>query len=118
MKSQYYGGLLENLVYMECCKQGSWAQEDIGIYHFRDKRKHEVDIVIERSNANIIGIEVKASASVKTQDFKGLATLAEFAGKAFEAGILFYTGQEILPFKQGALTFYALPIGLFSAEMQ
>ncbi len=118
LKSQYYGGLLENLVYMECCKQASWAQEDIGIYHFRDKRKHEVDIVIERSNANIIGIEVKASASVKTQDFRGLATLAEFAGKAFEAGILFYTGQEILPFKQGALTFYALPIGLFSAEMQ
>jgi predicted AAA+ superfamily ATPase len=118
LKSQFYGGLLENLVYMECCKQASWAQEDIGIYHFRDKRKHEVDIVIERSNASIIGIEVKASASVKTQDFRGLAKLAEFAGKAFETGVLFYTGQEILPFKQGANTFYALPIGLFSGDLQ
>ena len=116
LKSQYYGGLLENLVYMECCKQASWAEEEIGMYHFRDKRKREVDIVIERSNSEIIGIEVKASASVKTQDFRGLVTLAEFAGKAFKAGILFYTGQEILPFKQGAITFYALPIGLFSAE--
>ena len=86
------------------------------MYHFRDKRKREVDIVIERSNADIIGIEVKASASVKTQNFKGLAALAEFSGKNFVAGILFYTGQKILPFKQGALTFYALPIGLFSAE--
>jgi len=118
LTSQYYGGLLENLVYMECCKQASWAQEDIGIYHFRDKRKHEVDIVLERSNGDIIGIEVKASASVKTQDFKGLVTLAEFAGKAFKTGIVFYTGQEVLPFKQGAITFYALPIGLFSAEIQ
>jgi hypothetical protein len=118
LKSQYYGGLLENMVYMECCKQASWAQEDIGMYHFRDKRKHEVDIVIEQSNAKIIGIEVKASASIKSQDFKGLVKLAEFAGTAFEAGILFYTGQDILPFKQGRLTFYALPIGLFSAKMQ
>jgi predicted AAA+ superfamily ATPase len=118
LKSQFYGGLLENLVYMECCKQASWAQEDIGMYYFRDKRKHEVDIVIERSNTTIIGVEVKASASVKTQDFRGLAKLAEFAGKAFETGVLFYTGQEILPFKQGANTFYALPIGLFSGDLQ
>ena len=118
LKSQFYGGLLENLVYMECCKQASWAQEDIGMYYFRDKRKHEVDIVIERSNTKIIGVEVKASASVKTQDFRGLAKLAEFAGKAFETGVLFYTGQEILPFKQGANTFYALPIGLFSGDLQ
>ena len=113
LQSQYYGGLLESLVYMECCKQGSWAQEEVGMYHFRDNRQQEVDIVLERSNGKIIGIEVKASASVKSQDFKGLSALAEFSGDTFEQGILFYTGQEILPFKQGELTFYALPIGLF-----
>lgn len=113
LTSQYYGGLLESLVYMECCKQASWALEEVGMYHFRDNRQHEVDIVLERSNARIIGIEVKASASLKIQDFKGLATLAEFSGAAFEQGFLFYTGQEILPFRYGKLTFYALPIGLF-----
>ena len=112
LQSQHYGGLLENLIYMECCKQASWAQEDINLYHFRDNRKHEVDIVLERNNAKLIGIEIKASASVKTQDFKGLATLAEFAGNQFERGILFYTGQEILPFQYESMTFYALPIGL------
>ena len=112
LQSQHYGGLLENLIYMECCKQASWAQEDINLYHFRDNRKHEVDIVLERNNAKLIGIEIKASASVKTQDFKGLATLAEFAGNQFERGILFYTGQEILPFQYENRTFYALPIGL------
>jgi predicted AAA+ superfamily ATPase len=116
LQSQYYGGLLENLVYMECCKQASWAQEDVAIYHFRDNNQHEVDIVLERSNAKIIGIEIKASASVKSQDFKGLVKLAEFSGKAFEQGILFYTGQEVLPFKLGELTFYALPIGLFLGD--
>ena len=112
LQSQHYGGLLENLIYMECCKQASWAQEDINLYHFRDNRKHEVDIVLERSNAKLIGIEIKASASVNSQDFRGLATLAEFAGDQFEQGILFYTGQEILPFQYESMTFYALPIGL------
>ena len=112
LQSQHYGGLLENLIYMECCKQASWAQEDINLYHFRDNRKHEVDIILERSNAKLIGIEIKASASVNSQDFRGLATLAEFAGDQFEQGILIYTGQEILPFQYESMTFYALPIGL------
>ena len=96
--SQYYGGLLESLVYMECCKQASWGQEEVGMYHFRDRNQHEVDIVLERANGNIIGVEVKASASINPQDFRGLSVLAEFSGKAFEQGVLFYTGQEILPF--------------------
>ena len=113
LKSQFYGGLLENLVFMEFCKQASWAQEEPGIYHFRDNRQNEVDIVLERGNNTVIGVEVKASASVKTQDFKGLSTLADYAGAAFIQGILFYTGQDILPIKSGRHVFYALPIGLF-----
>ena len=113
LDSQYYGGLLESLVFMECCKQASWAGEEVGLYHFRDNRKHEVGIVLERSNGNIIGIEIKASASVRVEDFKGLATLAEFASKRFEQGILFYSGKEILPFHYRDHNFYALPHGLF-----
>lgn len=112
LNSQYYGGLLENLLYMECYKQAGWAQEEVTLYNFRDKQKNEVDIVLERPNTNIIGIEVKASSSVKIQDFKGLAKLAEFAGEKFERGVLFYSGEKILPFRQGNLTFYALPVSL------
>jgi len=112
LNNRHYGGLLESLIYMEICKHGGWSQEEVGIYHFRDKRKHEVDIVLERSDLKIIGVEVKASASVKPGDFKGLVTLAEFAGDAFEQGFLFYNGREILPFRQGERIFYALPIGM------
>ena len=111
LQSHHYGGLLETLVYMECCKQASWAQEDINLYHFRSNRKHEVDLILERNNEKIIGIEIKATASVKSQDFKSLAMLAKFAGNRFEQGILFYTGQEILPFQYENMSFYALPIG-------
>ena len=83
------------------------------LYHFRDKRKHEVDIVIERSNATLIGIEIKASATVRTEDFKALSKLADFAGKKLDCGILFYTGNKLLPFKYNDMTFHAIPISLF-----
>lgn len=117
LRSRYYGSLLESMVYMECCKQAAWAREHAVVYHFRDNRQHEVDMVMERSDARIIGIEIKASSSVKSEDFKGLAALAAFAGSAFERGVVFYTGEDVLPFRQDGLTFYALPIGLLLGGM-
>ncbi|PHS20101.1 MAG: AAA family ATPase [Kangiella sp.] len=112
--SQYYGGLLESLIFMEFQKHAQWSDNQSSFYHFRDKHKNEVDIVLEQTNGDIIGIEVKASASIKTQDFRGLKKLAEFSGKKFQRGILFYSGTDILPFHQDGNEFYALPIGLMA----
>lgn len=78
ISSSNFGGLLENLIFMELLKQNSWSDEQVSLFHFRDKYKNEVDIVLERDNNQIIGIEVKASATIKQQDFKGLIKLAEF----------------------------------------
>lgn len=108
--SNFYGGLLENFVLMELFKHSGWASEDIRLYHFRDKKKNEVDIVIEKDDARIIGVEVKGSASVSQDDFKGLHELSLFAGNRFEKGILFYTGGQLLPMKFKNNTFYAVPI--------
>ena len=115
LASAHYGGLLESFVYMECCKHAAWAEEEVGCWHFRDNRKREVDIVLERADGRIIGIEVKASASIRREDFKGLAALAELAGGTFERGILFYGGQQALPFDVGGRRFQALPLGLLLA---
>ena len=114
MNSPYYGGLLENLIYMECYKQAARTKEDVNLYHFRDNRRHEVDIVLERDNGRITGIEVRASASVKTQDFRGPAKLAAFAGPLFAGGVLFYAGEDILPFSVAGHRFYALPMDLIT----
>ena len=116
LNSSYYGGLLENLIYMECYKQVAWAKEEVTLYHFRDNRQYEVDIVLERDNGEITGIEVKASASVNIQDFRGLARLAAFAGPLFAGGILFYAGEDILPFNVAGQRFYALPMGLITMD--
>ena len=47
LDSMYYGGILESFVVMECFKHLAWSEEIMNIYHFRDKRKNEVDIVLE-----------------------------------------------------------------------
>ena len=110
LTSPHYGALLETLVYTELAKHAEWAEEEVGLYHFRDKRKREADIVVERPDGRIVGVEVKASATVRREDFNGLAALAEFAGAGFERGVLFYTGAHVLPFHRGAVKFHALPL--------
>ncbi|MDE2655375.1 MAG: ATP-binding protein [Gemmatimonadota bacterium] len=110
LTSPHHGALLETLVYTELAKHGEWADEEVGLYHFRDKRKREADIVVERPDGRIIGVEVKASATVRREDFNGLAALAEFAGAGFERGVLFYTGAHVLPFHRGDVRFHALPL--------
>ena len=112
LASPHYGGLLESLVCMEFCKHNAWAEEEVDLWHFRDNRKREVDIVMERGDSRIIGVEVKASASVRKEDFLGLAALAESAGDTFERGVLFFGGQDVLPFSVGGRRFHALPLGM------
>lgn len=113
INSPYFGGLLENLIFMELLKQNSWADDPVELYHFRDKHQHEVDIVMEQANNQIIGIEIKASATIKQQDFYGLIKLAEFNPTNFQYGLLFYSGEEVLSFSQKNIALYALPLSLF-----
>lgn len=113
LNSPHYGGLLENLIYMELLKQNGWSEEKVELLHFRDKYQNEVDIVIERDNHQIIGIEIKGAATVNMHDFKGLIKLAEFNPSKFQYGVIFYSGKEILPFSQNNIKLFALPISLF-----
>ena len=117
LASPHYGGLLESLVFMECGKHAAWAEEAVALWHFRDNRKREVDIVLERADSRIVGVEVKASATVRPEDFRGLAALADFAGSAFERGVLFYGGPEALPFRFNGNRFFALPLGMLAAAV-
>lgn len=114
-QSQFYGGLLENLLYLECRKHNGWANDEVRIYHYQDNRKNEVDLVLEQNNGEIIGLEVKASATIP-KDFRGLNALSEQTGKRFRHGVLFYSGREILPFHQQNRLFYALPISLIGSQ--
>ena len=64
--------ILETFIFQELRRQGSWHEEMVSFSHFRDKDKMEVDVVVE-SGGRVAGVEVKATATVTSDDFKGLA---------------------------------------------
>ena len=90
------GNLLESFIVQQLSAQAAWTDPDLRFWHYRDKDRVEVDVVITRGRKTW-GIEVKAAASVTSRDGRGLARLAAQCGKDFERGILFYAGRGIFP---------------------
>jgi predicted AAA+ superfamily ATPase len=93
-----FGKLLETFVFSEILKQVSWMDRACSIFHYRDKDQDEVDLVLEDTAGAVVGIEVKAAATVLAGDFKGLRKLAAACGSALKAGIVLYDGETLVPF--------------------
>ena len=94
------GQILETFVFQELRRQASWHDEPLAFFHFRDKDGVEVDIVIERGARALVGVEVKAAATVTAADFRGLRKLREAAGKRFVAGVVLYDGEVSVRFDE------------------
>ena len=93
-----FGALLESFVFSEVQKLMTGSDLRLTPYHFRDRDMREVDIVLERNDGMIAGVEVKASATVKASDFGGLRALAEATGDRFAFGVVLYDSAEVVPF--------------------
>lgn len=102
-----FGPLLETFAFAEVLKQTAWLEEGCSLHHYRDKDQSEVDIVVESDSGTVIGIEVKAAATVSAGDFKGLRKLADACGEDFKLGIVLYDGADIVPF---AKHLFAAPV--------
>ncbi|MCO8276303.1 ATP-binding protein [Actinoplanes sp. TRM 88003] len=92
------GQIVENFVLMELARQLTWAEQRASLFHFRTKDGVEVDGVLQTPDGRVVGIEVKAGASVRTEDLRGLRHLARLLGDRFVAGYVLYTGQQTLSF--------------------
>lgn len=103
---QITGKILENFVAMEIARLAETSRLQPRQYHYR-RRDHEVDVVLETPDGRIASAEVKAAATVRTSDYKGLAKLRGARGDEFIAGVVFYTGARTI-----ALTdrIWAVPI--------
>ncbi|WP_458387090.1 ATP-binding protein [Rhizobium pisi] len=93
-----FGALLETFVFGEILKLASAAHTRFEFSHFRDKQQNEVDIVIEDRRGRIVGIEIKAAASVTSSDFSGLRILAEASREQFVSGMVLYDHDKVIPF--------------------
>ncbi len=93
-----FGPLLETFVLGELLKLAGWGNNRYTFLHFRDKDRNEVDIVIEDRHGQVVGIDVKASATVSHGDFSGLRRLASDCGKNFKMGLVLYDHDRTVAF--------------------
>lgn len=97
-KSERFGGLLETFVVNELRKMAGWSRTMVELHHFRNDKAREVDVVLEDPAGHVVGIEVKASASIGTDDLAGLKQLREAAGKKWVRGIVLHAGAGVTSF--------------------
>ena len=95
-----FGPLLESFVHAELRKLTSWSEDEFRLSHYRDKDGHEVDIVVEDRRGRVVGLEVKASATVTAADFRGMRLLASACGPRFMLGLVLYDGPTVVPFHE------------------
>ena len=92
-----FGNVLETFVFGELLKHTTTADGNYRLMCYRDTDKFEVDVVIENAAGQLVGVEVKAAATVKESDLRGLKKLSSLAGDQFKMGVLLYDGDETMP---------------------
>ena len=101
------GPLLECFVHAEIAKAAALSDETTAVGHYRDKDRVEVDLILERSPDRVVGIEVKAGATVRPRDFRGLERLRSAAGGGFACGIVLHDGDRV---QQTGSRLFAIPV--------
>ncbi len=102
----FAGALFETFVATELERQASWCEQPLTFWHYREADR-EVDVIVERPSGEIVGVEVKASATVRAKDFAGLRHLRERVGERMVAGAILYAGAHTLPFGERT---WAIPL--------
>lgn len=92
------GHLAESFVVCELIKQSTWSEEAVTLHHYRTHAQREVDIVLERRDGRLVGVEVKVATTLNDRDLSGLRDLAEAAGDRFHRGVVLYLGDQVVPF--------------------
>lgn len=105
----HYGPLLENFVVSEVLKLLTWSGRRLRVSHYRTKDQDEVDLVIEDRRGRVVGIEVKASATVHPKDLRGLRQLQAAVGDKFVQGLVLHDHDRITPFDE---KLHAAPVSL------
>lgn len=102
----FAGALFETFVATELERHASWYHEPLSFWHYREGER-EVDVIVERPSGEIVAVEVKASATVRAQDFRGLTHLRDRIGPRLRSGVVLYAGERTLPFGENL---WALPL--------
>lgn len=92
---------------MEILKLASWSETEPRVYHYRDHRGGEVDLVLEDRTGRIVAIEIKAKVSLSSADTKSLVKLRNALGENFLAGVILHAGEQTIPLGE---RLWAIPV--------
>ncbi|CAN5530065.1 ATP-binding protein [soil metagenome] len=92
------GPLLETFVAGEVARQLTWSETRAELFHWRVRSGPEVDLVLEAADGRVVGIEVKAAASVHERDLRWLAQLRDDLGDRFVQGVVLACTDQVVPF--------------------
>ena len=84
------------------------VQHEWALYRYRDNQKRQIDFILEKTD-QLVGLAVKSSETVRSDDFVNLRWFAANLAKKPFVGIVLYAGGRVLSFGDGL---WALPISL------
>lgn len=102
------GALLESFVVNELATQLEWIGGADGLYHWRDRRRHEVDLVIERDQG-WVAVEIKRTREVPRDATHGIDALRARYPNRLRRALVLYAGRQVLPL---APETWAVPISV------
>ncbi len=89
----YLGQLFESLVALSVRVFAQAAEATVS--HYRDRNgRHEVDFIVGRNHQQVLGIEVKLSATVDDRDVRHLLWLREHLGESLVDMVIVTTGAD------------------------
>lgn len=100
------GALLESFVVNEFVTQLEWIGGADSLFHWRDRRRDEVDLVIEREGG-FVAIEVKRAREVPPRSTAGINAFRDRYSERFRRGLVMYAGSHVLPLGDSV---WAVPI--------
>ncbi len=96
------GALIENLVVAELYKTSLHRGEEPALYFWRTAAGAEVDVIVE-TQAALIPIEIKASATVRPEMAREIAAFRRDFGDRAAPGYVIHPGHTVLPLGGGSL---------------
>lgn len=96
--STSFGLALEGFVGIELAKAADLDPGNPRLMHYRTSKGVEIDFILEAADGRVAAIEVKASSTLEAADFRRFDRLRETLGSRFVRGVVFYTGDSVLPF--------------------
>ena len=91
------GRVYESFVAMELARLLPHTETAPTMRHWRSQHGEEVDIVLEDRSGRVVAIEIKAGATIRRADLRGMSRFRALAKESFVAGLVLCTTRQTVP---------------------